>query len=73
MKPYRGIIRIECRKPKTARCPLDFKRDCKAGCVNCEHAAAAVINLSGEEICRLETQRPEGRNPKAGAARGAKQ
>ena len=48
MKPYRGIVRIECSRK--AGCLKNLKKNVQAGCMDCPEAVSRILDLDGRVI-----------------------
>jgi len=61
MKPYKGIIRIICKRTKGG-CLRNLQKNVKAGCMDCPDAETQILDLDDKVIYRYRS--PEVRTGK---------
>jgi len=53
MKPYRGIIKIVCRKK--GGCLKNLKENIKPGCIDCPEAKTQILDLEDNVLFEYES------------------
>lgn len=66
MKPYKGIVRIECRRK--GKCPQKLRENVRPGCMDCPDGAVCVLDLDGKVVftvagSRLPVKKTVNRKP----------
>jgi hypothetical protein len=49
MTPYKGILRIECKRIKGG-CPRNLRENVKPDCMDCPEAVTQVLDLEGKVL-----------------------
>lgn len=54
MKPYKGIIRIECRLKKGG-CLRNLNKNVQPGCMDCPEAETQILDLEDKPIYKYHS------------------
>lgn len=73
MTPYKGIIRIECKRIKGG-CLRNLRENVKPGCIDCPEAMTQVLDLEDKVIYEYRSSAEDtGKSVAHGAKRIAKE
>nr|BDD47299.1 hypothetical protein 2 [bacterium] len=69
MTPYKGIIRVSCKRKKGG-CLKNLQNNVEPGCMDCEDSVSEILDLEDKVI--YEYRSPEVKSGKRVKARGRK-